>query len=84
MPGKKSDTEAAFERLAAALSKDKRVDPPETAKAKAGSAPARERPGAAVAPAARDRHGSTVPARSRPHGGSLDISTQARTSSAES
>jgi len=34
MPGKKSDTEAAFERLAAALSKDKRVDPPETAKAK--------------------------------------------------
>ena len=34
MPEKKSDTEAAFERLATALSKDKRVDPPETAKAK--------------------------------------------------
>jgi len=34
VPEKKSDTEAAFERLATALSKDKRVDPPETAKAK--------------------------------------------------
>ena len=34
MPEKKSDTEAAFERLATALSKDKRVDPPESAKAK--------------------------------------------------